>query len=70
MSNEKEKIISIQICDSTYWAIVIAAISLTIVLFTATLSHYYSKRLQSAFENGYEEGVLPGSSVSQWVKTK
>ncbi len=70
MPTENTKTIRFEICESTFWALVIALVGMTIVGTVAVSSHYYNARLQSVFAAGYEEGTLPGVQGPNWVKHK
>lgn len=60
----------IEICDNTrlIFSLAIAVIGIMSIVWIG--SHYYNKRVLSAFDNGYEEGVLPGRGDVFWVKAK
>ena len=60
----------IEICNNTRLVamLAIAAIGITSVVWVS--SHYYNKRMLSAFANGYEESTLPGRRDTSWVKAK
>lgn len=70
MSNENNKTICLEIGESTFWAIVVATIGLTIVGTVGVASYFYNARLTAAFSAGYEEGTLPGTQGTNWVKHK
>jgi len=53
-------------CWATFW-ICIMAIIMTLIL---ALTAGYNQRTLAAFENSYEEAILPGSYNSHWVKTQ
>ena len=58
----------IEINDNAFWAtfwICIAAMIMTLII---TLTVGYNKRTLAAFESGYEESILTGSSQPHWVK--
>jgi hypothetical protein len=58
----------IEIGDNAFWVLIVAAICTTITCIVIATSHYYSERMRVAMENGYEEGVVAGSGITQWLK--
>lgn len=67
-NNQNNKTIRLEMCDNTFWTIIIAVISIAIVGIIGVASYYHTQRLTAAFNAGYEEAVLPGRGDFAWQK--
>ncbi len=54
--------------NTTWAASAVIAVALAVIIVGGMRS--YTERLKVAFENGYEEGTVPGQNGIHWVKCK
>jgi len=51
-------------------AAIVAVVIASLLAAPIGMMRAYNERLKLAFENGYEEGTVPGSQGTHWVKCK
>ena len=60
----------IELNENAFWAILWPSIGLFIVAIVWVASHYYTERVQSAFEINYEEATVQGLASPVWSKVE
>jgi hypothetical protein len=53
-----------------FWLAILCMLSVTICVITIVVTVGFCAERKSAFENGYEQRVLPGSQSDHWIKSE
>jgi len=60
----------IEICEDTYWMLVLAIVALAVVACVSICVNGYNDRTKTALSEGYQEAPIPGSHETMWVKSE
>ena len=72
MENENKEVVihRHEICEATFWLRLWCVVAVSILLIVALVVCHDAYIRKVAFQNGYEETMLPGAQSAHWTKVK